>query len=344
MNINKEKQSLFDDIISLKNLFLAWNEFKEGKTKKADVKRFSYDFRNNLFYLNSKLRNKGYKHSSYHSFYVKDPKLRHIHKAMVKDRVLHHAVFRILYPIFDKSFIFDSYSCRIDKGTHRAVNRLNDFARKSSKNHSEACYVLKCDVRKFFDSISQDILINLIKKKIVDENVLWLIKEIIKSYSTKENTGVPLGNITSQLFANIYLNELDKFIKNKLKEKYYVRYCDDFIILDSDKRHLEGLTSKIENFLECNLRLSLHPDKITIREYYKGVDFLGFVNFPCHRVLRVKTKKRMFRKIVGEHDRLKAGEITNKHYNQMFQSYLGMIKHCNSHKLGLEIKKYERVL
>lgn len=270
------------------------------------------------------LQNRTYEHSDYFSFYVKDPKLRHIHKACVKDRVLHHAIFRILYPIFDKSFIFDSYSCRIGKGTHKAVNRLNDFARKVSKNNTKTCYVLKLDVKKFFYSINQDILINLIKRKIKDENVIWLVEKIIKSFPK----GLPLGNITSQLFANVYLNELDQFIKHKLKIKYYIRYCDDFVILSRDKIYLENLVHKINEFLKNNLKLSLHPDKISIGGYYKGIDFLGYVSFPYFKILRVKTKKRIVKRIKKLID---IGSRTN--FEQTIQSYLGILKHCNSYKI-----------
>lgn len=339
-----KSRSLFDEIISLKNLFLAWKEFKKGKAKKQDVKKFSYDFRDNIFYLHNKLKNKTYKHLTYHSFYIKDPKLRHIHKAVVKDRVLHHAVFKILYRIFDKSFIFDSYSCRIGKGTHRAVNRLNYFSRKVSRNNTRACFVLKCDVRKFFDSINHNILINLIKKKITDKNTIWLITKIIESYSAKKGIGLPLGNITSQLFANIYLNELDRFIKHSLRARYYIRYCDDFVILDNDKDFLKNLIFPIADFLKRDLRLSLHPDKISIKRYRNGIDFLGFVSFPCHRILRTKTGKRMFKRLRQKCNDLKSGEITKEHFNQALQSYLGMMKHCNSYKLEVEIKKYDGFL
>ncbi len=209
---------------------MAWREFKKGKTKKIDVIEFQKNLKDNIYNLHNELKNKIYEHSAYFSFYVKDPKLRHIHKASVKDRVLHHAIFRVLYPIFDRIFIFDSYSCRNNKGTHRAINRLNDFVRKVDKNNTKTCYILKCDIRRYFDSINQDILLSLIKQKIADENAIWLIEIVIKSFSK----GLPLGSITSQLLANIYLNELDKFIKHKLKVKYYIRYCDDFVILSGD--------------------------------------------------------------------------------------------------------------
>jgi len=327
---------LFNKIISLDNLFSAWDEFKDGKTNRKDVKKFSFDFKSRIFYLHNKLKDKTYEHSVYHSFYVKDPKLRHIHKACVKDRVLHHAIFRILYSIFDKSFIFDSYSCRIDKGTHRAVNRLQYFAKKVSKNNTKGCFVLKCDIKKYFDSINHDILVNLIRKKVKDKNVIWLINIIINSYSTSPNSGIPLGNITSQLFANIYLNELDKFIKQELKVKYYIRYCDDFLILDISKDYLENLTQKIRSYLEKELKLFLHPNKVIVRKYRQGIDFLGYIVFSYHRVLRVKTKKRMVRNIEQKLSYLNQGIITNKSFNQTVQSYLGVLKHCNSYKIKIK--------
>lgn len=316
---------------------MAWDEFKKGKRRKKDVRKFEYNLRSNILQLHEELKLRTYSHSDYTSFFIKDPKLRHIHKACVKDRVLHHAVFRVLYPIFDKTFIFDSYSCRINKGTHRAVNRLNFFARKVGENNTKTCYILKCDIRKFFDSISHEILINLIKKKVKDENTIWLIAEIVKSYFVKTNTGIPLGNITSQLFANIYLNELDYFIKQKLLVKHYVRYCDDFVILRGSREYLENLVFKIQFFLSENLKLSLHQDKIIIRKYHQGVDFLGYVSFPYFRILRLKTKKRMFRNIKIKIDLLKTGKIAAENFNQTVQSYFGVLKHCDSYNLKIKI-------
>lgn len=271
---------------------MAWKEFRKGKGKKTDVQKFENNLKKNILKLRSELKNRSYRHSNYFSFYVKDPKLRHIHKAGVKDRVLHHAVFRILYYIFDPIFIFDSYSCRIKKGTHRAVNRLNEFARKVGENNAKTCFILKCDIKKFFNSIDQEILLNLLENKIKDREALLLIREIIKSFSTSPDKGLPLGNITSQLFANICLNELDQFIKHKLKIKYYIRYCDDFVIFSAEREFLEQLIPNIGNFLKEKLKLCLHQDKIIIRRYHQGIDFLGYVSFPYCRILRTKTKKK----------------------------------------------------
>ncbi|EKE16231.1 MAG: RNA-directed DNA polymerase (reverse transcriptase) [uncultured bacterium] len=324
---------LFEKIISLENLFLAWSEFCRGKRKKKDVAEFEFDLENNLFALHEILKNKTFKHCKYTAFNVCDPKLRRIHKAIVRDRVLHHAIFRILYPIFDKSFIFDSYSCRIEKGTHRAVDRLEKFAGKLSRNNTKDIFALKCDIRKFFDSIDQGILIKLIKDKIRDGETFWLIEAIIKSFSK----GLPLGNVTSQIFANIYLNELDQFIKHNLKEKYYLRYCDDFIILSENENHLVDLTDKINGFLQNKLKLNLHPNKIIIRKYRQGIDFLGYVVLPRHRVLRTKTKKRILKKIKNKHFELQEGFISKESFNQSLQSYLGILKHCEGHKIEMEM-------
>jgi len=295
--------------------------------------QFEYNLEDNIFYLYDELKNKTYQHSNYTSFYIKDPKLRHIHKACVKDGVLHRAIFRILYPVFDKHFIFDSYSCRNDKGTHRAINRLNDFARKRSKNNTKNCFVLKCDVRKFFDSIDHKILLGLLHQDIGDENTNWLLGKIIESFSTATSKGIPLGNITSQLFANVYLNELDKFIKHKLRIKYYIRYCDDFVILSQDKKYLENLIPPIDDFLENNLKLFLHPDKISIRKYHQGIDFLGYVSFPYHEVLRTKTKNRIIKNLRIEEEQVKSGKLSKKSFNDTVQSYLGVLKHCDSLKV-----------
>ncbi len=307
----------------MENLHLSWKEFKKGKSKKEDVRLFKKDLQKNIFNLHDELTNLNYRHAGYFSFYIKDPKLRHIHKACVKDRVLHHAIFRILYPIFDKMFIFDSYSCRTGKGTHRAIFRLREFFRKASKNNNKTCYVLKCDIKKFFNSIDQDILLNLIENKIKDDNVIWLIKIIIKSFPA----GLPLGNITSQLFANIYLNELDQYVKHDLKTKYYIRYCDDLIIISSDKKFLGKSILAINDFLKNKLRLQLHPNKVFIKTLASGIDFLGWVNFYNHRILRKSTRKRMFRKLLIN----STPETLN--------SYFGLIKHGNTYKIRKEIFK-----
>ncbi len=278
----------------------------------------------NIFSLHRNLKQGTYFHSRYSDFYVNDPKLRHIHKASVFDRLLHHAVFRILYPIFDRRFIYDSYSCRAEKGTHAAADRLGDFLAKASANNSRSVYALKCDVRKFFDSVDHAILLSLIEKQIHEQRTLGLLCQIVESFEKQPGIGLPLGNVTSQLFANIYLNELDQFIKHSLHVKYYLRYCDDFIIIGNDQDLLKEV-QEINHFLQIRLRLILHPSKITIRKYRQGVDFLGYVLLPHHRVLRTKTKRRVLKRVWSG---LK---------NSVLQSYLGVVLHCAGHKVREQI-------
>jgi len=176
-------ENLFEKVISLENLFAAWRQFCRGKRGKSDVQEFERHLENNLFSLHLQLKHKTYRHGGYRAFFIHDPKKRLIHKAAVRDRVLHHGVYRILYPIFDKSFIFDSYSCRNKKGTHKAVDRLRDYCRKVSRNYHGKCFALKCDVRKFFDSVDQEILLELIRRKITEPDLLWLISGIVGSFS-----------------------------------------------------------------------------------------------------------------------------------------------------------------
>lgn len=270
---------------------------------------------------------KTYKHSPYHAFNISDPKPRSIHKASVRDRLLHHALYRRLYPFFDRTFIADSHSCRLGKGTHRAINRFRVFAYRASKNNTKTAWVLKSDIKKFFASIDQGKLLGIIKGFIPDEDTVWLISQIVRSfYSTRNGIGLPLGNLTSQLLVNVYMNRFDQFLKHKLKVRYYIRYADDFIILSKDRTLLENILSKISDFLWSNLRLQLHPDKTFIQTVASGVDFLGWVHFPDHRVLRTVTKRRMFRGI--ERKRRNMATV---------QSYLGMITHGNTKKLRQEI-------
>ncbi|MFH0852034.1 MAG: reverse transcriptase domain-containing protein [bacterium] len=334
-----EGWKVFEQIISLENLFLAWREFKRGKGNKPDVQEFEFNLEDNLFKLHHELKAKAYCHSHYTAFSICDPKPRRIHKACVRDRVLHHAVFRVLYPIFDKSFIFDSYSCRLGKGTHRAVSRLEKFAGKLSQNNTKDLFALKCDIRKFFDSVDHEILLELVRQKVKEKNILWLIEAIIKSFEKSPNKGLPLGNVTSQLFANIYLNELDQFVKHGLREKYYLRYCDDFVILGENEEYLNGLIPLISDFLEERLKLTLHPDKIIIRKYRQGIDFLGYVVLPYYRVLRTKTKKRILKKMINRRQGLRTGLISEASFGQTLQSYFGILKHCQGHKIKARIDK-----
>lgn len=316
----------FSDIVSLDNLLFAWQEFLPGKRNKKDVQEFSRNLIDNILQLHQELANKTYKHSGYIAFNISDPKPRNIHKATVRDRLLHHAIYRILYPFFSRTFIADSFSCQKGKGTHRAIKRFQTLALKASKNNTKTIWVLKCDIKKFFASISQKVLVEVIEQYIADKDVIWLLKEVINSFETKPNTGLPLGNLTSQLFVNIYMNEFDQFIKHKLKTRFYIRYADDFVVLSEKKERLLFLIPKIKKFLENKLYLELHPDKIFIKTWASGVDFLGWVNFPTHRVLRTATQRRVFKR------------MKDSPKNETLQSYLGLLKHGDTTKLSEKLQ------
>ena len=323
-------------------MFAAWNEFKKGKRKKRDVALFELHLENNIFALHHTLVGQAYAHEPYADFYVCDPKRRHIHKATVRDRVLHQAVFRVLSPIFDRHFIHDSYSSRTKKGTHAGVLRLHDACRKVSRNWKYPAYALKCDVRKFFDSIDHAVLRRLIAQRVVDPTVLVLTNLLLASFSTTEGKGLPLGNVTSQLFANIYLNELDQFAKHELLAKQYFRYCDDFVIVSNDRHVLEKSIPRIAHFLNEKLLLELHPQKMEIRKVRQGIDFLGHVVLPHVKVLRTKTKRRILRRVNEVKHVFMQGGMRRDTFRGFIASYVGVLVHSCSKKLARNILRTSR--
>ncbi len=332
----------YDSIITVEKLLKAWQEFLRDKKKRKDVILFQARLMDNILELHHDLKNKTYKHGGYFAFNISDSKPRQIHKATVRDRLLHHLIYQELYEYFDSKFICDSYSCRINKGTHKAINRFRNFFRKVSKNNTKTCFVLKCDIRKFFANIDHQILKNILSKCLFDTDILWLLSQVIDSFETQNPIyamadmnpigktygvkGLPLGNLTSQLLVNIYMNEFDQFVKRELKVKYYIRYADDFVILSQNKNELSLILQYIVVFLEEKLKLNLHPDKVFIKTIASGVDFLGWVHFPKHRVLRISTKRKMLR------------NLKSNSKPEIVQSYLGLLKHGNAYKLEEMIK------
>ncbi len=285
--------------------------------------KFSARLMDNIFALRREMVSKRYRHGGYRSAKINDPKPRDIHIASVRDRLVHHAIYRVLYPHFDRQFIWDSYSCRRNKGTHRAFNRFREYARDASYNHSRTVWVLKCDIRKFFANIDHSTLKDILSRHLEDANTMHLFTMVVDSFHTKDRIGVglPLGNLTSQLLVNIYMNEFDQFVKHTLKVRYYIRYADDFVILHEHKDDLLALLQKLSEFLERRLKLSLHPDKVCIKTFVSGVDFLGWVHFRNHRVLRTTTKRRMFR------------QLARSPKEETVVSYLGMLSHGDTHFL-----------
>ncbi len=322
----------YDSIITIENLLVTWEKFLRGKKKRKDVIQFQAELSSNIVSLYADLKNKTYVHGSYSAFNVADPKPRNIHKASVRDRVVHHLIYKELYWYFHYRFIYDSYSCRKYKGTHRAIDRFREFARKVSKNNTRTCFVLKCDIRKFFANIDHLILMDILKRHIIDSDIRWLINQVVSSFNTTDsNIGLPLGNLTSQLLTNVYMHEFDMFVKQELKIKYYVRYADDFVIFSDNKEYLENILPQLQNFLKEKLHLTMHDDKVYIKTYDSGVDFLGWVNFPHHRQIRTTTKRKITRILKGWP---KPATIN---------SYRGLLGHGNTYKLqkrlGIDIFK-----
>jgi retron-type reverse transcriptase len=319
-----------EEIANVENLLEAWREFLRGKQGKRDVQVFQLHLMDNIISLSADLKSGAYRHGGYDAFKISDPKPRDIHKATVRDRLVHHAIYRVLYPFFDRTFIADSYSCRIGKGTHRALTRFQQFARQAGRNNIRTAWILKCDIRKFFASIDHRVLLEILKSRVKDTRIMELLSEVIGSFSSiRPGIGLPLGNLTSQLLVNIYMNEFDQFVKHELCAKYYIRYADDFVIFSPNRMWLEIILPEINNFLTNRLRLTLHPQKVFLQTLASGVDFLGWVHFPDHRVLRTATKRRMLKR------------TTSHPTKETLASYRGLLRYGNTMKLRARVMLLE---
>ncbi len=333
----KTHKNIYYKIYKWENIFLAFKKARKGKTKKHYVKRFEENLIENLQELQFELMTQSYKPRQLKTFILRDPKTRKISVSDFRDRIIHHALCNIIEPIFQKTFIYNSCANQKGKGNLFAIKRYYKFLRKITKNGKSkgwfsdkqvVGFCLKADIKHYFEEVRHKTLINIIGKKIRDENTMQLIKSILKNYSDKEK-GMPLGNLTSQFFANTYLNELDYFMKHRLKIKYYIRYVDDFIIISRNKKQLELLRVKIKHFLQSELLLSLHPQKTHIVKLSRGIDFLGFRNFYYNQLLR----KRNIRKMQNKVRKYQKGEILENKFNQIYQGWTEYIKQANIFKL-----------
>jgi len=336
----KTYNHIYDKIISLKNLILAYKKARKGKTKKDYVKKFEENLAYNLKILYDELKNQIYKPQPLKTFILRDPKTRKISKSYFRDRIVHHALCNIIEPIFDKTFINDSCANRKSKGTLFALKRFDLFRRKITCNFTSESYCLKADIKHYFPEVNHEILLNIIKKKIIDEKVIDLITLIIKN-SNDTIKGMPLGNLTSQFFANVYLNELDFFVKHKLRAKYYIRYVDDFVILHQSKEQLKIWRDGIEIFLREKLKINLHTDKSKITNLSIGVDFVGFRNFYYFKLLRKRNLKNMQRKINLFNEKI----INQEKFSEIFQGWNAYSNWADMHKLkNLLLEKINDIL
>ncbi len=333
---------MYKRIYSYENILLAFNKAKRGKTKRRYVKRFQRDLKENLTKLQEELINQTYQPCELKTFILRDPKTRKINKSAFRDRVVHHVLCNIISLIFEKSFIYDSHANQIGKGTLKAIQRFDKFKRKVSRNNTRECYVLKADVKHYFEEIDHQILIEIIRKRIKDEQVIWLIEKILSI--NKKTKGMPLGNLTSQFFANLYLNELDTFVKHKLRAKYYIRYVDDFVILHESKEQLKKWKININNFLKEKLKIELHPSKSYVLRLSSGINFLGFRIFLHHKLIRKSNLKNFERKFNNLRILFDEGIIEKDKALESLEGWLAYCSYANTYRYrNYLIKNFNRV-
>lgn len=320
----------YSQIYDYDNLFLAWQNAKKGKTKRRYVKRFQKDLKDNLIKLQEELTQQTYQPCELKTFTLRDPKTRKISKSAFRDRVVHHALCNIIVYTFEKRFIYDSHANQIGKGTLKALERFDVFKRKVSKNNTREAYVLKADIKHYFEEIDHQILIRILRNKIEDEKIMWLIEKILSvNHKVK---GMPLGNLTSQFFANLYLNELDIFVKHKLRAKYYIRYVDDFVILHESKEQLGKWKQEIAAFLGENLKIELHPSKSNVLRLNSGINFLGFRVFFYHKLIRKSNLKNFERKFNNLKILFDEEIIGREKVLEALEGWLAYCSHANTYK------------
>lgn len=334
--------TLFDKVTDYKNIQLAYKQSQRGTHKyNKDSILFSMMHEYNLVSIWQQLKNKTYKPGKYIGFKVYEPKERMVHAPLTKDKIVQFALHNHIKDIYEKVYINDSYGCRENKGTHRAVKKVQHYMRLCKWKYGTG-WIVKLDVSKFFYSIDRDILKKIVKKKIKCKDTLNLIYTIIDS-SPEGDIGVPLGNITSQDFANIYLNELDQYCKRFLKVKWYVRYMDDVIITVRTKEEAQKLLSKIKMFLENKLHLNTNK-KTQIFPISQGVNCYGYKIWTTHTLIRNDSKRRMKRKIKAMDKKKTERKMSKKDIIQSVNSWLGHARHSNSYNLCKRIfKKYDYI-
>lgn len=322
----KTIKNCFNIHLTYNKLMEAHYKSKKGKGYRKDVILFNLKQEEYIIWLYEQLKNKTYKHGGYTIFYVTEPKLRKIEKSKYIDRIVHRwLVDNYLIPIFVPQFISTSYACLKDKGMHKACIQLQK-AMKKCKIKWDNYYILKMDVAKYFDNIDKELLINIIKKKIKDKDLIWLIEEIL--FAQERTKGIEIGNYTSQMFANIYLNEVDQYIKHKLKVKYYFRYMDDSAILVETKNEAKEILGKISVFLQERLKLELNS-KTQIFKNKQGVNFCGYKINEYRLKIRDKGKRKLKKKVKKLKQDIKEGKLTSKEAKKYLAGHIGYIKIAN---------------
>ncbi|TXH67412.1 MAG: RNA-directed DNA polymerase [Thiothrix sp.] len=339
----KRAGRLWSQVLAFENLLWAYRKARKGKRQRDEVARFSLNLEYELLQLQTELSQFTYRPSPYRQFNIYERKPRLIAAAPFRDRVVHHAVMNIVEPLLDKSFIADSYACRKHKGVHKAVDRYQQWAKRYA-------YALKLDIASYFPSIDHAILREQIHHHLKDKYVLWLLDVLLEHAPTQTGAvpiyfagddlftpstrriGLPIGNLTSQILANLYLNQLDHFIKEKLRAPAYLRYVDDLILLGDNNRQLWTWKNAIEQELHA-LRLRIHPSKVNLYRTWLGVDVLGYRVFPHYRLLRNDNGFRFRRKLQGFAEAYKHSTLLWQDFNPSVQSWLGHAQHANTYGL-----------
>lgn len=342
----KRYGNLYPQITDFSNLVLAAHQAQRGKRFREDILKFNYNLEVELAKIKTQLESKIYQPGRYKTFEICEPKRRLISAAPYRDRVVHHALCNIIVPIFERTFIADSYANRLGFGTHRGLHRFISFVRSNR-------YVLQCDIKKYFPSIDHEILKSLLRRKLKCQDTLWLAETIINNSNAQESVidyfpgdnllsplqgrkGLPIGNLTSQFFANIYLNNLDRFIKEQLKAKNYVRYVDDFALFSDDYGFLTEARLAIEEHL-VSLRLKLHPVKSQLFETQYGASFLGFRILPDRIRVRSENLRRGRRRLKQLQTNYSQGKIEFEDVHNSIQSWVAHIAHGDTWRLRQKI-------
>lgn len=346
----KTYHGLYKKVCSYENLELAFKKARKRKTRKSYVVEFEKSLKENLILLRIELLLHSYRPLPLRDKIINEPRTRRISISNFRDRVVHHAICNIIEPIFDKRFIADSFANRKGKGTLAAMKRLNCFMDKVSKNNTAVHkfggnnirgFFFKGDIKKYFDNVSHEKLMQIISLTINDKELLFLIRKILENHTAKKDgCGMPLGNLTSQFFANVYLNELDLFVKHDLKAKHYIRYVDDFVILHNNFELLEDFKERIDYFLKEKLLIELNHDKSKIIPLSRGIEFLGYRNYAYHKLLRMRNLRRAYQKI-EEHK--KECIETNISYDKAYASmegWLAYAKKADTYKLRRKITQH----
>ncbi len=351
-SLMKTYTNLYEQLCSWKNLLLAYNKARTHKNNKSSVKKFSKHYAIELALLRHELCNKTYQPRPLKTFILRDPKTRTICVSDFRDRVVHHALINILQPIFEPRFISDSYASRKNKGTLKAIQRFDTFERQVTINGTRKMpsstddskyilqgYVFKADIYHYFESVDHEVLLNIISRRIKDDDILWLIKQVLGNYKTDiANKGMPLGNWTSQFFANIYLNELDQFVKQQLRIKYYIRYVDDFVILHNSKFTLQNYEIKIREFIS-KLKLMLHPNKCSISPLHRGTAFLGYRIYYHHKLVRLRNLRKVRSKLKNHLDDYENNLVDATKIFSTLRGWRAYAMHANTHRLREQIMR-----